>query len=67
MTNIVPYDRKQISLHQLEDQIQILLVIGSQHLMQFYYVRMRYLLQNLDLSVRTLRINIVPECPEDLF
>ena len=67
MTNTVPNNRKQICLHQLENQIQILLVIGTQHLMQFYYIRMRYFLQNLDLSVRTLCINIVPKCPENLF
>jgi hypothetical protein len=33
--------------------------------MQFYYVRVIHFLQNLHLSISSLRIDVVPKSPED--
>ena len=62
----VPDDCQEIGLHELENQVEVFLVVRTQHLVQFYYVAVAYLLQDLHLAVRPLGVDVVPESPEDL-
>jgi hypothetical protein len=56
---VLPNNAVQVDLHVLEDKIDILVVLGSNDIVQFDYVLMIELLQKHDLTVGPLRIRRV--------
>lgn len=51
----------EISFHELENQINILIVLSPEHIVQLDYVRMIHLVQQSDLSESSLSIGGVLE------
>jgi hypothetical protein len=62
---VLPNNAVQVDLHVLEDKIDILVVLGSNDIVQFNYVLMIELLQEHDLSIGPLRICRVLESVKD--
>ena len=62
----LPYDCQKVGLHQFEHQVQVLLVGCTQHPVQGNHVRVLDPLQDLDLTVRALRVDVVAESTEHL-
>lgn len=56
----------QICLHVLEDQVQVLVVVGTQDIVQLYYILVAQLMQVANLPVRALGVDRVLEGIEDL-
>lgn len=57
----------QISFHELENQVEILVILGTDDLVQLYDVRVIQLVQECDLPERALCIGRVLEGVEYLF
>ena len=65
LENPLRNDVVQIRLHKLKQKVYILVVIRPNRFVQFDYVRVVQLLQDLDLTVGALRIRRVLERVED--
>lgn len=57
-------DVMQISLHKLEKQVDILVVIGSNGIVQFYNVGVIQLFEDLNFAIGALGISGVLKCIE---
>jgi hypothetical protein len=57
--NILSHQGMQISLHMLENQVQVLIVLCFDDRFELYYLWVVYLMQDSYLSICSLRIDIV--------
>jgi len=58
-------DVVQVCLHELEQQVYVLVVVRADGVHQLYDIGVVQLLQDLDLPVRALRVGRVLECVEN--
>jgi hypothetical protein len=66
MSSVLPDGVMKVGLHKLENQVEILIIFGADHLVQLHDVRMVQLLQESDLAESSLRVGGVLEGIEDL-
>lgn len=67
LDGVVPDDVVEICLHVFEYEIDVFVVLGSEHVEQFYYVGVVELVQQSDLSECSLGVCRVLERIKDLF
>lgn len=65
--DIASNDSEKVSLHELENKIKILFIASPEHMMQFNDIGMTDFSQNLDFSVSSLCIDIIPKCSKYFF
>jgi hypothetical protein len=65
--NVRPYNRMQICFHEFKHQVQVLLILGLEHSVQFDNILMIELFQNGHLAISPLRINGVTKRIEYFF
>ena len=58
-------DVVQVCLHELEQQVHVLVVVRADGVHQLYDIGVVQLLQDFDLAVGALRVGGVLECVED--
>jgi ADP-glucose pyrophosphorylase len=57
----------QVDLHVLEHQVDVLVVLGADHVVQLDYVLVVHLLEDRNLAVSALGVRRVLKCVEDFF
>lgn len=66
LQDLLPDRIVQVGFHELEHQVQILIVVRFDHIMQFYNIGVVELVQEHDFPEGTLRIRGMLESIEDL-